>query len=697
MLIASTVSIAAYSHLFGETAQAFSSFIALGLAFVTAPVIAVATRGKYYLARTPDVDAVPGTRQKCCICEYPFESEDMAYCPIYAGPICSLCCSLDARCHDGCKVEAQFQQQVLAFLSAFLPPTIVRHLESRLGRYFGLMVLVCGLSGLFFGLIYLQATLDPMTPRDTVASTLWNVYFVFVVIAGVTCWLFVLATESRRVAQEESNQQSSLLTREIRAHQRTDEQLQKAKEAAEAANEAKSRYMAGISHELRTPLNTILGYAQILEHDPALPPHREDSVRVIRRSAEHLAGLIEGLLDISKIEAGRLNIYRDEFRFADFLDQLVEMFRIQAENKGIRFAFTRPRHLPEFVHTDERRLRQILINLLSNAIKFTDEGHVTLDVAYRGQVAVFTVEDSGSGIAETDLERIFRPFERIHRKSQTIRPGTGLGLTITKLLTEVLGGELTVESTIGQGSRFQVRLMLSAVRLPMPKRQEMRRIYGYKGRRLTVIAADDDPDHREMINEILSPLGFILFSAEDGPSCLELAAQCEPDIFLLDISLPGMSGWEIAGRLRRSGFENTPIIMVSAVVGGDAPSDIGGDLGAHLHDAMVAKPIRIDDLLSRMGNLLKIEWIHDLSMPAVAVDPREVMAQGESLPLEDLRELRALSQTGQIRAVQDKLSDLEARYPDLDAFTSELRAIVGQFDFDRLDAILGDLHREHAE
>jgi signal transduction histidine kinase/DNA-binding NarL/FixJ family response regulator len=693
MLVASAVSIAAYVGLFGETIQALASFLALGTAFVAAPAIAFATRGRYYLARSPQPAPEDGGRRQCCICEHSFDGEDMAYCPVYAGPICSLCCSLDARCRDGCKTNARIQEQVLAFLSSFLPARAVAGLSSRLGQYCSLMVLVCGISGLFFGLIYLQATLDPAAPKEAIAATLWNVFFVLVVVGGMTCWFFVLANESRRVAQEESNQQTHLLMREIRAHQRTDEQLQKAKEVAEAANQAKSRYMAGISHELRTPLNTILGYAQILEHDPALPPHREDSVRVVRRSAEHLAGLIEGLLDISKVEAGRLNIYRNEFRFDDFLSQLVDMFRIQAETRGIRFDFDRPRHLPDVVHTDERRLRQILINLLSNAIKCTDAGHVRLSVRYRGQVAEFIVQDTGIGIRESDFERIFRPFERIHNPGQRARPGTGLGLTITKLLTEVLGGEITVESVYGQGSTFRVRLMLSAVRVPALNREEMRRIYGYKGRRLTVVVADDDPDHREMINEILSPLGFILFTAEDGPSCLELVQQCEPDLFLLDISLPGMTGWELAERLRLSGYERTPIVIVSAVAGGE----LLRDPGAHHHDALVAKPIRIDDLLTRIGTLLNIEWIHDLAVQPARSDIREILAEGARLPLEEVRELRELGQLGHIRAVQEKLSDIEARYPDLEVFTSELRLIVGAFDFDRLDGILGDLQRETAK
>jgi len=237
-------------------------------------------------------------------------------------------------------------------------------------------------------------------------------------------------------------------------------------------------------------------------------------------------------------------------------------------------------------------------------------------------------------------------------------------------------------------------MMLSAVRLPEPEREEMKRIYGYRGRRMTVVVADDDPDHREMINEILSPLGFILFTAEDSAGCLALSAQHNPDLFLLDISLPGMSGWEIAEQLRRTGHENTPIIMVSAAVGGDVPRS---DLGAHLHDAMVAKPIRIDDLMTQIGKLLAIEWIHDLPAPAVANDPHAVMTEGGRLPPEDLCELRDLGQSGQVRAVQDKLSDIEARYPDIEIFTSELRGLVRQFDFDQFDAILGDLQREHAE
>ena len=204
------------------------------------------------------------------------------------------------------------------------------------------------------------------------------------VLSGVAAWIIVLAHESRRAAEAESARQTAMLMEEIEAHHRTDAALQRAKEIAEAANLAKTRYLVGISHEIRTPLNSIFGYAQLLERSSARLA--DNAVRVIRRSAEHLSNLIDGLLDISRIENGLLRLNRDKVQLAEFLDQLVDMFRLQAAAKGINFHYQRPPHLPPYVHTDQKRLRQILINLLSNAIKYTEAGHASLIVRYRSQV-----------------------------------------------------------------------------------------------------------------------------------------------------------------------------------------------------------------------------------------------------------------------------------------------------------------------
>ena len=314
------------------------------------------------------------------------------------GAICSFCCSLETRCRDRCKPQGRLSNQLFAWFGEALPERVVKLLNTHVGRYLGVLLLFVSVIGAVLSLVYFLISLDMEGARELLASTLWTVFFILTIIAGVAAWLFVLAQESRRVAEEETRRQTDLLMNEIEAHKRTDAKLQKAKEVAEAASKAKSRHVVGLSHELRTPLNAILGYAQLLERDPAIPVARKNAIKVVRRSAEHLSGLIDGLLDISKIEAGRFHLSRNEVQISDFLDEIVAMFRLQATAKGIEFRHVRIGRLPAVVQTDENRLRQILINLLSNAIKFTNSGHVTFQVRYHHQVAEFVVEDTGVGI-----------------------------------------------------------------------------------------------------------------------------------------------------------------------------------------------------------------------------------------------------------------------------------------------------------
>lgn len=396
-----------------------------------------------------------------------------------------------------CKPKAKLNYQVATVAKTFLPRQLVAKLATRLGRYgMAAAIAVTAIGGILALIAHQVGTASPAT-ADVVNRTILIVFFVFAVIAGIVCWFLVLAHDSRVVAEEESSRQNTLLLKEIAAHKKTDAALQDAKETAEAANRAKSRYVVGLSHELRTPLNAVLGYAQILERDETIPPPRQSAIKVIRRSADHLSGLIDGLLDISKIEAGRLQVYSNEINIQDFLDQIVDMFRPQAQAKGLEFRHERAHSLPQYVRTDEKRLRQILVNLLSNAIKFTDEGSVTFDVAYRSQVASFTVSDTGRGIAEKDLARIYEPFQRGEAESVRPMPGLGLGLTITRLLTNTLGGEISVSSEKDQGSTFRVRLMLSAVHRPSTAPAPEKTIRSYSGPRRTIVVVDDNEDHRE--------------------------------------------------------------------------------------------------------------------------------------------------------------------------------------------------------
>ncbi|MGN6286688.1 MAG: hybrid sensor histidine kinase/response regulator [Afipia sp.] len=689
MAIAALVSISAFYGLFGTTAKALSPFVALMTAFVAAPLIAWLTDGKYYIARKPKRSWQNVSQIQCCICEHAFEPEDMASCPAYAGPICSLCCSLDARCHDLCKPHAGVREQIGEALRKSLPVSAQAYVNSQVGHYLLVFLSAASLVGLTLILIYLQTSVVVPADNSLLWDTLWKVFFALVIIIGVVAWLFVLARQSRRAAEDETRRQTSLLIQEIDAHKRTDAELQRAKEAAESANLAKSRYVVGLSHELRSPLNAISGYAQLLEQDSALPGKSLDQIRVMRRSADHLSGLIDGILDISKIEAGRLFLSRDEVLLGDFLDHIVGMFRVQAAAKNIDFIFDKPNNLPPLVHADEKRLRQILINLLSNAIKFTDQGSVRFIVRYRSPVAEFEIVDTGPGIPASDLERIFAPFERGALSSSQPHTGTGLGLTISRLLAGVMGGDIQVTSTVGIGSAFRVKLLLSEVTNPTRVAPISGRVTGYAGARKTVIVTDDNPAHRELIHDVLAPLGFILLSASDAASCLELARHCEPDLFILDISMTGTDGWTLAQALRDAGYHRARILMISA----SAVEAHGRPLSQTYHDGYMMKPIDVPRLLEHIGQLLKIEWEQTRDNPQrVAMPPL-----GNARPsTADVEELRDLAQLGHVKAIQRKLDQIDATRPELATFVARMRVLIDRFDFNQYFATLRifELHDE---
>ncbi|MDL2409580.1 ATP-binding protein [Rhizobium calliandrae] len=681
MALSATIALIAHFGALGTVAASLAPYITLAIALIASPAIAWATKGKFYLARKPRQSWKNLTTITCSVCEHPFEPEDMAWCPAYAAPICSLCCSLDSRCHDMCKPKARLNTQVGTVAKTLLPEAVVAKLATRLGRYGIAVAVALTAVGAILAMIAHQVGSASPETAQVVDRTILIVFFVFAVIAGVVCWFYVLAHDSRVVAEEESSRQNTLLLKEIAAHKKTDAALQSAKEAAEAANRAKSRYVVGLSHELRTPLNAVLGYAQILERDETIPAPRQSSLKVIRRSAEHLSGLIDGLLDISKIEAGRLQVYSNEINIQDFLDQIVDMFGPQAQAKGLTFIHERSAALPDYVRTDEKRLRQILVNLLSNAIKFTDTGGVRFEVGYRSQVASFTIADTGRGIAEKDLTRIYEPFQRGEADSIRPMPGLGLGLTITRLLTNTLGGEISVASEKDKGSTFKVRLMLSAVIRPMKPPAQEQRIVSYEGPRRTIVVVDDNEDHRELMREVLSPLDFIVLTAAGGPDCLTLIEGIKPDLFLVDISMPGMSGWQLVSRLRESG-QMAPILMLSANIGDGAAARDSDDR----HNDAIAKPIDIRQLRDKLAMHLALKWIYaDGSAPASPKLAPPMKSPG----IEHVRELIRLGEIGYVRGIEAKLKDL-AKLDQNQPFTDALRTYVQAFD---IDGFLNFLHR----
>lgn len=687
MAITATIALAAHFGLFGDYAASLAIYMTPVAAAVAVPAIAWATKGKYYLARKPRAQWKNLATITCSICEHPFEPEDMAWCPAYAAPICSLCCSLDSRCHDLCKPKARLEYQATEVARAIFPEPVIETLSTRLGRYGMTTALAVGLIG--FVLWGIAERAGTVLPEAAVAvnTTVWIVFLVFSILTGIAAWFFVLAHDSRVVAEEESSRQNTLLLREIAAHRKTDAALQYAKETAEAANRAKSRYVVGLTHELRTPLNAVLGYAQLLERDESIPDTRRSAIKVIKRSADHLSGLIDGLLDISKIEAGRLQVFSDEINIRDFLDQVTGMIRPQAEAKGLVFETSIDDKLPAYVRTDEKRLRQILVNLLSNAVKYTSEGSVRFGLSYRGQVATFTISDTGPGIPEDDLPLIFEPFQRGSGEQARMAPGLGLGLTITRLLTQTLGGEITVESEVGKGTSFRVRLMLYGLDRPNAPAAD-RKVLTYTGPRRTIVVVDDNVEHRELMREALTPLDFVVLTAVSGPDCLTLIEGARPDIFLVDISMPGMNGWELAAKLRAGGL-TAPIVMLSANIGdGGAGAIAGSD-----HNDTLAKPVNFRQLHDKLATWLGLEWVY-AAVPAGAAAAK-AEPQLRSPGAGHVEELIRLGEIGYVRGIEAKLNDL-AKSAENRHFAEVMTAHIRAFNIDAYLADLRKLEREEA-
>ena len=682
MLLASVLSVAAYFGAFGESAQAFSTLIAMGVAFAAAPLIAYLTKGRYYLARPPRPEAA--AHGECVICGQHYEAEDMAACPAYQGAICSLCCSLDARCGDLCKPEARLSAQWSAALRRVLPKQVWPYLDTGLGHYLLLMAVIAIALAMVLGLLYSNelrllgenaAALGP-----GLRSGFMKLYAMLLLVSGIAAWWLVLTQNSRRVAQEESNRQTALLMREIASHRRTDEQLQRAKRAAELANQAKSRYINAISHELRTPLNSILGYAQILDGDASIPPQRRNAMRVIRRSGDHLLSVIEGTLDIARIEGGKLKLDVRPLAFDAFLEEIVDMIEPQASAKGLLFCFEPTGALPPVVRADEKRLRQILINVLGNAVKYTGRGSVRLRVRHVREMATFEVEDTGPGISAGEIERIFEPFARGSAAEQA--SGAGLGLTISRMFADVMGGQLSVESRVGEGSLFRIRLYLPQLQAgQMPAGRASARRTGYQGPRRRILVVDNQQTDREFLVSALEPLGFVLAEAASGYECLSRLAEFEPHLIFMDLAMPGIDGWETIRRIRRDGLSQAHIAVISANA-----FDKGLEHESSVQpEDFILKPVRVSELLDWIGMRLDLTWIEG-EMPASPTRPGGALRLP---PAERLQALEELVDMGYVRGIDQQLAQIAALGEDYAGFVDAARGHLREFRLDALKALVG--------
>ena len=369
------------------------------------------------------------------------------------------------------------------------------------------------------------------------------------------------------------------------------------------ASTAKTRYLSGISHELRTPLNVIMGYAQLLETQAVHDDPNRDKYTLMRHNCEHLSHLIEGILEFSAIEAGKLKVQFEVVELNRMLNQVGTMFKHQAEQKGIQFSSHIDAKLPSLVKTDHKRLQQILINLLSNAIKFTDEGQVSLNIKYRNQVATFVIKDNGCGIKDEDLHRIFEPFERIEHPN-TPTQGTGLGLPITQMLVDLMGGELTVTSELGVGSEFTVKLMLAPLShhqntQPDASINQTTSASQQHNHLHHILVVDDERSHRDLLIQILSPHHFNVSTASDAEQAKNQAQNSNFSLAIIDVSMPEVNGWQLAAWFKLNS-PHTKIMMLSA-----NPRDTEASAERH-YDVYLTKPIIVDALLNDINHLLKL-------------------------------------------------------------------------------------------
>ncbi|MDX2096467.1 MAG: MASE1 domain-containing protein [Leptolyngbyaceae cyanobacterium bins.59] len=487
--------------------------------------------------------------------------------------------------------------------------------------------------------------------------------------------------------------------------------LKQSKETAEVASRAKSEFLANMSHELRTPLNGILGYAQILSRSQDWGEKEQKGVDIIYQCGSHLLTLINDILDISKIEARRLELSPHTVHLPALLQGIAEIVGIRAEQKGIDFIYLPDPNLPEGIEVDEKRLRQVLINLLGNAVKFTDQGKVTFRVeqiapdSCNGATRTVTthlrfhISDTGIGIPADVLDRIFQPFEQVSSQKRNSE-GTGLGLAISQTIAELMGSRIQVRSQMGVGSTFffEIELPISTEWQQTPLHDRGKALIGYQGDRQTLLVIDDKWENRSVIVNLLEPLGFTVVEAEDGQEGLRKASEVKPNLIITDILMPVMDGYQFLQTIRQSEtLKHLPIIVSSASV---SSMDQQQSLNAGGND-FLTKPVEAEELFQKLRHHLKLTWIYE--PPVSRNEPTQPPASEAQTslppsfvipPSEDLTHLLHLAQQGRLKKLTEKANALSQHNPQYEPLMRQLLDLSKGFQVEKLEGLLQQLLSE---
>jgi signal transduction histidine kinase/CheY-like chemotaxis protein len=500
---------------------------------------------------------------------------------------------------------------------------------------------------------------------------------------------------------------------EKRVEKRTSE-LKIAKEAADAANQAKSEFLTNMSHELRTPLNGILGYAQILKQDQTVTPKQQDGLGIIYQCGSHLLMLINDILDISKIEARKLELYPTDFQLLPFLQGVKEICCLKAEQKEINFTYQILNALPLAVKADEKRLRQVLINLLGNAIKFTNEGSVIFKVGVLADLPKlpattdselitneqqpiiykirFQIEDSGVGMTPKQLEKIFLPFEQVGDNALKIE-GTGLGLAISQKIIGIMGGEIKVESIYGKGSNFWFDLDLpeATTKIELASLKCRQTIVGYSGEPQKILIVDDRWQNRSVIINMLEPIGFQVMEAENGREALEKVDEAQPDLIITDLTMPVMNGFEMTQKLRSSeAFKNLTIIASSASVFSFTRQQ-SWDAGCN---DFIPKPVQSEELLAQLKKYLNLKWIYEVKSELTNQTNNLFAPTGEMLipPQSELTTLLKAAKSGYILDIQSEANRLKQAEPKYTIFADKVIELAQAFEDEAIVSLIAVSH-----